>query len=131
MPLIRAWTRRPLVWQLTFLSSILILICGALAASLIAVEASHSASREAKSTALRATAIANCINNILGSRTGVQSKDSTATTEWVESLNNVLNAQPGPKQDAAFVTFEHATATYVQTLETDQNYRVDHPLGRC
>lgn len=137
MPLIRAWTRRSLVCQLTVLCSILIVVCGALVASLIAVNSSHSASREARSaatqaklTSAQAKEIANCVNDILGTRGNLQSDDTAAITDIFNALSSVLTAPTAQKQ-TEYARFLTVLAHARHVLSHDSAIRTAHPLGRC
>lgn len=76
---------------------------------------------------------AQCINNILGSRTGVTKSDSAATIAFAKSWQDLLDNQtPGtPGNQAAVAEVTAAIRNYYKTLSDDQAYRDAHPLGQC
>ena len=82
---------------------------------------------------LRASAVADCLNNILGERAGVTASDARAHIVWSKEIQK-LTAHPATSvrgQRAASLEFQAATNRYVAVLSANQAYRDSHPLGAC
>lgn len=79
---------------------------------------------------VQASDVSNCVNNILGNRNVVQGKDASAHVDFAVELKRVLGA-PKDQQATEYRHFLQTLNAYVSTLESDQSYRHDHPLGEC
>lgn len=79
---------------------------------------------------VRGNGLASCVNSITGDQNPVSARDAQAHVEWAKSLAHVLAADKAHVQ-AAYVEFVRDTNTYLRVLTEDQQYRNDHPLGRC
>jgi hypothetical protein len=104
------------MWRITSLCIVLILTCGGLTFSVIALSASHRTGQ--------------CVNRVLGTRQAPSVKDAAAHVEFALSLQALLTASKAdePKKYADFIV---ETSKYAAALEADQAYRDAHPLGQC
>lgn len=91
---------------------------------------SYVAAQQAANADREALSIATCVNTLLGIRAQPQTNDQTGLIAWVTALNKVFTAS-GPEQQAALAALEQATATFLTTLQQDQNFRSANPLGTC
>lgn len=115
----------------------LIGVCAALVMALIAqVTASHSARKaevasvQAQAASREALSVIACVNNILATRNPGSSSDEAAHVLWASAVARLI-AEPQSQAIKDYPAFITETRAYAATLTSNQNYRNDHPLGRC
>ncbi|HET6915399.1 MAG TPA: hypothetical protein VFH56_04855 [Acidimicrobiales bacterium] len=81
----------------------------------------------------RVATVAACTNDNLGLRNITTAEDAQAHIDFAQAVQALFlprDATAADKRRAAR-TFRRATDQYVRTLVADQQYRAQHPLGRC
>jgi hypothetical protein len=102
----------------------------ALLAFIIAGVDNISVRHEAHATKVQAS----CINSILADRNGTSQADAEAHLNFAKAILALLTspaAATAAEREAAVQAFVVETQSYVATLTADQQYRTDHPLGKC
>lgn len=125
---IRRANRWVTIW--VSIAAVLLIALAATTLALIASSKSSEATTQAKAASAEAKHIAECVNAVLAARAPATSNDSKAELAFVAGITNFLTESPTQQQKdypGVLKTLQQSAAT----LQTDQGYRDQHPLGKC
>lgn len=119
------------IHRLTAFAVVCIIAITALVFAYFGERTSAQANKRSADAAKQSLLTSQCVNRVLSLRNQPTTNDATAHIDFAVSLLSVFLAAPGDPQKQAVVAFEKVLAEYVKTLQADQQYRTNNPLGTC
>lgn len=112
------------IWPWFALCVVLVIACAGLTLG-------YLGERNAAQAKSQSLATAQCVNTVLSLRQAPAAQDSAIYSELWGSVGALLNAQAGAAQQQAYASFLALLAKDQPTLNANQIFRQQHPLGRC